>query len=249
VATWGAAPIALLQDSNVKPNMLKVYIALSSFQGRGDKAWPSIHEIAQRAGIPRSSVSEATEELVETGWVEKRRRANQRKTNVYSVLMEGEVVEEEDADVSENSTEDESRNPENPEIARNPENPEIPRENNRENNKGRGEPPGSLTKRILEYCEHQHGSQFTAYDKEGAQAKRIAQRAQRESPDEPERWLERIFYAFYQRRHSDRWFRDRLTWQPSKIVSVLDTLVQDIQREEQQEQHLNAVLDEIYGGT
>lgn len=88
IGVYGIVPIALLQDEKVKPNMLKVYAALASFQGGGDNCWPSVAAIADRAGMKSDAVSNATDRLAEVGWVRKTRRANERKTNVYEVLVD-----------------------------------------------------------------------------------------------------------------------------------------------------------------
>ena len=116
IGIYGQVPLALLSDERVKPNMIRVYVALSSYQGTSDKCWPGIQGIAERAGIPVNAVSAATEALEKSGWIEKRRRANERKTTMYRVLVDIEGIP-----ISE-----ESGYPENPEIARFPENPEIP---------------------------------------------------------------------------------------------------------------------------
>ena len=88
VGPWGAVPTALLQEPGITLNRLRVYTALSSYQGRDETCWPSIAKIAERAGVPRGAVSECTRWLEETGWIAKRRRANERQTTVYAVSME-----------------------------------------------------------------------------------------------------------------------------------------------------------------
>ena len=88
VGPWGAVPTALLQEPGVTLNRLRVYASLASYQGRDETCWPSVAMIAERAGVPRGAVSECTRWLEETGWISKQRRANQRQTTVYIVLME-----------------------------------------------------------------------------------------------------------------------------------------------------------------
>ena len=86
IGVWGAVPIALLQDSAVTLRMLKVYAALSSCQGASDKCWPSLDEIAERAGVHRTHVSGATRALEESGWIRKTGRQADNQTTVYVVL-------------------------------------------------------------------------------------------------------------------------------------------------------------------
>ena len=62
-------PIALLQDARVKPNMLKAYAALASFQGGTENCYPSVDAIAERAGMKHDAVSDATTALEKAGWI------------------------------------------------------------------------------------------------------------------------------------------------------------------------------------
>ena len=88
VGPWGSVPTALLQEPGVTLNRIRVYTSLASYQGQDETCWPSVAKIAERAGVPRGAVSECTKWLEETGWIAKRRRANQRQTTVYVVHME-----------------------------------------------------------------------------------------------------------------------------------------------------------------
>jgi hypothetical protein len=86
LGVFGAVPMGMLQDKAVKPNSLKVYIALSSFQGTNDSCFPGLEKIAERAGIESiPATSQAIHGLVETGWVEKIRRGK-GLTNEYRCL-------------------------------------------------------------------------------------------------------------------------------------------------------------------
>jgi len=83
---FGAVPLVLLQDENVKPNAIKVYIALSSFAGTNDECFPGLEKIAERSGIKSTTaVSEAIQNLVQNGWVKKTRRGH-GLTNKYECL-------------------------------------------------------------------------------------------------------------------------------------------------------------------
>ena len=95
IGIYGMVPIALLQDARVKPNMLKAYAALASFQGGTENCYPSVAAIAERAGMKLDAVSDATTALEKAGWIRKTRRANERKTNLYEVLVDVEPVENE----------------------------------------------------------------------------------------------------------------------------------------------------------
>jgi DNA-binding MarR family transcriptional regulator len=85
---YGMVPIALLSDPTIKPNMLKVYIALASFQGGSDICWPSLKQIAGRSGLSVNAVSDATGQLETTGWISKARRASTNKSNIYEVMVD-----------------------------------------------------------------------------------------------------------------------------------------------------------------
>lgn len=89
---WGAVPIALLQDQNLTPSAIRVYIALASFQGENAKSFPSLESIAERAGILRSAVPAATDCLAENGWIMKHRHG-QGKPNTYVLCLKSEVAE------------------------------------------------------------------------------------------------------------------------------------------------------------
>ena len=95
IGIYGMVPIALLQDERVKPNMLKAYAALASFQGGTENCYPSVAAIAERAGMKLDAVSDAPTALEKAGWIRKTRRANERKTNLYEVLVDVEPVENE----------------------------------------------------------------------------------------------------------------------------------------------------------
>lgn len=116
VGPWGAVPLAILRDSEVKPNMLKVYTALSAYQGMNGKCWPSRKEISAMTGLAQSSVSESVGKLVETGWIQRTRRSKTNGTNVYNVMSDVEETEE--------PMSGKSGCPENPDIPC-PENPDI----------------------------------------------------------------------------------------------------------------------------
>lgn len=83
---FGAVPVKILQDDRVKPNGVKAYIALSSFQGTKDSAYPSIPEIAKRAGLSDRAVIDALKNLTDTGWIAKKRRGRML-TNVYVCMV------------------------------------------------------------------------------------------------------------------------------------------------------------------
>lgn len=85
--TWGSVPVALIQEPNITLWEIKVYIALSSFQGQQDTCWPSRDQIAERSALHSTNVSKALTSLEKRGWVEKMRRGK-GKTNVYYVLDE-----------------------------------------------------------------------------------------------------------------------------------------------------------------
>lgn len=137
IGPWGACPLALLRDANVTPNMTKVYIALSAFQGTNDSCWPSRDEIAEATGLSPSSVSQATTALVKAGWIARKRRPRGHQTNRYVVLNDFEEAPQEPViapeggakkeaeDVQENRISGKPEHPGDPE-AECPGNPDIP---------------------------------------------------------------------------------------------------------------------------
>lgn len=90
---FGAVPLSLLRDRTVTGTELRVYIALSSFEGTKAESYPSVRTIADRAGISKSSVSPATASLSCKGWVKVTRRG-QGQSNVYECLSFSDRVRE-----------------------------------------------------------------------------------------------------------------------------------------------------------
>ena len=82
---FAAIPVRLLQDRRLGLPALKVYAALASFEGLKESAYPGIESIAARAGVARSSVSVATKQLSDFGWLRVTRRG-QGATNLYECL-------------------------------------------------------------------------------------------------------------------------------------------------------------------
>lgn len=100
---WGAVPVALLSEK-ITLNMLKVYVALASFQGSNEKAWPTREEVAERANLGEDKVSKAITKLVEAGWILRVRRPQEHKSNVYRVLFSVEPDDIVDPKVADSDT-------------------------------------------------------------------------------------------------------------------------------------------------
>ena len=77
-----AVPMELVREG--KPSEIRIFAALSSFQGKDGVCWPSREKIAERAGVHMSHVSEHVRSLQEKGWV-KVDRKGKRRTNRYEV--------------------------------------------------------------------------------------------------------------------------------------------------------------------
>jgi hypothetical protein len=167
IGVYGMTPIALLQDERVKPNMLKVYVALASFQGGGENCWPSVAAIAERAGLKSDAVCDATEELERVGWIRKTRRANQRQTNLYEVLVdvESDVGEGENPENGETPNSEKSRKRAYSEKSRKPSLVEKNKEKNNGANAHKhtyGEHHNvTLTTSELDRCYERYGKQQT----------------------------------------------------------------------------------------
>lgn len=79
---FGIVPIALILDTKLRPNDIRVYVALSSFAGRKNKCWPGVKKIAERSGVHPSHIPEHTKKLADLGYVVKVRRGK-GISNVY----------------------------------------------------------------------------------------------------------------------------------------------------------------------
>lgn len=84
VEIYGSAPISLLQ-SGCTLNELKAYIAIDSFQGAGDLAFPKVEQLARRAGMSVSACSMAISKLEYNGWIFRKR--NYGRANSYVCLV------------------------------------------------------------------------------------------------------------------------------------------------------------------
>lgn len=86
IGVWGAVPIDLLAE-NPPGSAVKVYVALASFQGTAERAWPCKDEIQSRAGIGNDvTYYKGLSWLKEHGWIESSRRGL-GLTNIYSVRL------------------------------------------------------------------------------------------------------------------------------------------------------------------
>ena len=91
VEIYGSAPISLLQ-SGCTLNELKAYIAIDSFQGAGDLAFPKVEQLAKRAGMSVSACSMAISKLEYNGWIFRKR--NYGKANSYVCLVSAMNIKE-----------------------------------------------------------------------------------------------------------------------------------------------------------
>lgn len=82
---FGAVPITLCQDKRVKPNGIRLYVALSSFEGTSDESFPSYAKLAERSGLSLRAVASALKNLTNTGHIQRTRRGLGR-TNLYRCL-------------------------------------------------------------------------------------------------------------------------------------------------------------------
>ncbi len=104
---FGSIPILFFKDARVtwKPNCLKVYIAIQSFEGVKDEAYPSQSQIGERANLTVEAVSKAVQDLEDAGWLKVSRTSGGR--NRYHCLKYDEVIDEfnvnDDRGKSENS--------------------------------------------------------------------------------------------------------------------------------------------------
>jgi DNA-binding MarR family transcriptional regulator len=81
---YGLIPLEMLKTCTL--NEIRVYGALSSFQGNNDKCWPSRKEISSRSGIRETTISETTNSLEKKNWIAKTQRGK-RQSNIYRCLF------------------------------------------------------------------------------------------------------------------------------------------------------------------
>lgn len=86
----GFVPVSILLDPEITLADLKVYTALSSFQGSNDDSYPSREAILDRCGLVVETISRSVKHLIELGWIQRDQRGLGR-TNIYRVMIEVEL--------------------------------------------------------------------------------------------------------------------------------------------------------------
>jgi DNA-binding transcriptional ArsR family regulator len=81
---FGKIPIRVSKDKRLTLNDIRVYGALSSFQGNNDSCFPSLDKISERSGVHKSHISKHTRRLEECGYILKI-RCGKRINNRYIV--------------------------------------------------------------------------------------------------------------------------------------------------------------------
>lgn len=195
---YGIVPIELLQEPGITMNHLKVYTAIASFQGAGQSAWPSREMIRVRAGVSTiGKVSEGTSWLEKHGWIEKRRRG-QQKSNVYSVLIPSSDVP--DLGTSENPDVPDSGTPDVPDSGTS----SIEKNNRKEQSREGTElvlskpadPRKELGKKILSHFKAEEPFTNSEYPREAKSARMIADRVVEIAPESSERASELVLSVF-----------------------------------------------------
>lgn len=90
---FGMIPVKFLQDKRMTHNDLKVYAALSSFQGKKENSFPKRSNIAERAGIKEYAVSHSLQHLEVCGWIEKKKKGY-GQGNIYKCFTDIQLSEE-----------------------------------------------------------------------------------------------------------------------------------------------------------
>jgi len=88
---YGMIPLKLLQECTL--HEIRVYGALSSFQGNGETCWPTRAQIEKRCSLPKCKISTATKGLEDKGWIIKLQRGK-KQSNIYQCLYEVSEVTE-----------------------------------------------------------------------------------------------------------------------------------------------------------
>lgn len=245
IGAWGAVPLAMLTDPNVKPNMLKVYIAISARQGMNENCWPSRESLAKTTGIEEHRVSVAVSALVEAGWIERIQRSSTNQTNIYRALYDvrepvtkddtgGVVTESETGPVSENVTSliyTKTTSENNTTAA-----PSAPKKK---------DPSVELTKYIMETFTEHTPITSTEYPREGAAAKRIAKIVLEMEPEFPQAATAALLSHFlYMTEHGDRFWQSQ-PYRASVLASggILNRVIHDMRRESIKNDIPQEVLD------
>lgn len=83
---FAITPIEVIQDQRLKPNHIKVLIALLSFRGKNtNTVWPSREKLSGRCGMPVTRISQTTSELVDLGWLTKTGKGGFSKSTRYQI--------------------------------------------------------------------------------------------------------------------------------------------------------------------
>ena len=67
--TFAKLPMVLISDVTLNSNAKVLWAYLKHRQGDNDFAWPSQERISEDTGISRSTISRATRDLVDAGWL------------------------------------------------------------------------------------------------------------------------------------------------------------------------------------
>lgn len=92
IGRYGVVPLALLNDGP-PGSAVKLYAALSCFQGVEDHCWPSVEKLQEASGLSSNDTYHtAISWLRDNGWVVTQRRGL-GKTNIYQVLHDADKPE------------------------------------------------------------------------------------------------------------------------------------------------------------
>lgn len=89
---YGTVPLDLVTDERITKSAIRVYVALSSFQGGNANCWPTREAICERSGLSKSVVSKALTELENTHWIERQIRKSEAKPSIYRVLRSSDTI-------------------------------------------------------------------------------------------------------------------------------------------------------------
>lgn len=88
VHPWGRASIPFLQDHNrLSKSAIIVYMALQSFAGSDNVAYPSIPALCERSAYSEKTVRRAMTELKALGWIKSKRRYSQSNTYIICTSL------------------------------------------------------------------------------------------------------------------------------------------------------------------
>lgn len=149
---YGLSPKLVMTDKDLSIEAKAIYSYLSSFCGDGTTAFPSVDLIRHHLNISKNRFYKYRNELVERGYIKVTRRhdGNKAMSNLYTLCLQIEDIQNEDIQIEDIQNEDTNNNSIN--------NNSI--NNNREKKDIVGKPDSTTYKNIVGYLNKKIGSNY-----------------------------------------------------------------------------------------